>query len=399
MLAHSPPLPLVVDYFGEELDITPEDEEGIILALEQRDRLRRVRLRILAPKLQKLIMAIDEEYPMLEYLIIEPPIEDKSTALILPETLQALNLRHLALRSFVLPVGSRLLTTAVGIVILCFFMDHPFTYFQPNTLLHWLSFMPQLETLVIGYLFPVSNRDVEGQLMHTPIITRVTLPNLRWFGFQGASAYMEAVVRRITTPHLEKLRIQFFKQLTFSVPHLLHLMDATENLRFDSAKFEFSRDSVYVGVCPREEAGMYALSMKVRCWHLDWQVSSVSQIFNSLGQIFSAVEHLTLEHKVHSLSSEIHNEVDRTEWRKFLKSFGNVKTLLVDDGLVKELSDSIQPDGGELPLELLPELQELRYSGSGDADDAFTAFIDARQNAGRPVTLVRSSPRPVTPTS
>ena len=116
---------------------------------------------------------------------------------------------------------------------------------------------------------------------------------------------------------------------------------------------------------PREEA-QYAISMNVRCWHLDWQVSSLSQILKSLGPMFSTVEHLTLEHWEHSRSSEEHNEVDRTEWRKLLKSFNNVKTLCVDNGLVKELSRGLQPDDGELPLELLPELQELRYSGNGD---------------------------------
>jgi hypothetical protein len=46
-------------------------------------------------------------------------------------------------------------------------------------------------------------------------------------------------------------------------------------------------------------------------------------------------------------------------------------------------------DDGELPLELLPELQELTYSGIGDASDAFKSFVDARQNAGCPVTLRR----------
>ena len=43
----------------------------------------------------------------------------------------------------------------------------------------------------------------------------------------------------------------------------------------------------------------------------------------------------------------------------------------------------------EDPVEL-PELQELAYSGSGNANDAFTSFIDARRNAGRPVTLIKS---------
>jgi hypothetical protein len=38
--------------------------------------------------LQKLVMTIDEGYPILEYLILAPPLKDKSTASILPQTLQ-----------------------------------------------------------------------------------------------------------------------------------------------------------------------------------------------------------------------------------------------------------------------------------------------------------------------
>lgn len=45
--------------------------------------------------------------------------------------------------------------------------------------------------------------------MCTPIIINMTLPNLRWFGFRGVSAYMEAVVRRISTPRLD---IRFFNR-------------------------------------------------------------------------------------------------------------------------------------------------------------------------------------------
>src|SRR6202012_5551060 len=123
---------------------------------------------------------------------------------------------------------------------------------------------------------------------------------------------------------------------------------------------------------PPGEAEISSLSVVVSCWHLDWQGSSVAQIFNSVSQILSTVEHLTLVHEVQSLSSEEHDEVDRTEWRKLLRPFSNVKTLRVDDGLVKELSRCLKLDDGELPLELLPELQEITHSGSGDTGDAFT---------------------------
>jgi hypothetical protein len=44
--------------------------------------------------------------------------------------------------------------------------------------------------------------------MHTPIITPVTLPNLRWFGFRGDSMFKEVHVRRII-PRLEKLVLYF----------------------------------------------------------------------------------------------------------------------------------------------------------------------------------------------
>ena len=390
MLAHSPPLPLIIDYADNDQEITAEDEEGIILALMRRDRVRRIRFRMPVPKLEKL-MAIDEEYPVLEYLIMMPTKNSSTVALMLPETLQAPHLRHVLLIDFVLPMGSQLLTTATGLVMLTLIMGHPSTYFGPNILLRWLSFMPQLEALQICLApFPVPNHDVdsERQLMHTTSTIHITLPNLRWFEFMNSSAYIEAVVRRITAPRLERLSIRFSNQLLFSVPHLRQFINTAENLRFGGAKFKFSIDMVHVGVYPREEAKMYALSMTVRCRHLNRQVSSAAQISNSLSQIFSTVEHLALENEVDSLSSEEHNEVDRTEWRKLLRSFSNIKTLRFDDGLAQGLSRCLRLDDGEHPLELLPELQELTYSGSGDAGDAFAPFIDARQNAGNTVTLV-----------
>jgi hypothetical protein len=47
--------------------------------------------------LQKLIAAMDDEYPILEYLIIWHPDEGQSSILMFPETLQAPHLRHLVL--------------------------------------------------------------------------------------------------------------------------------------------------------------------------------------------------------------------------------------------------------------------------------------------------------------
>ena len=389
MLAHSPPLPLVVEYLedDDDADIT---EQAIILALEQRDRVRRIRLYLPVLKLQKLIMAMEGEYPILEYLILADPLSDTRTVLILPETLETPHLRHLFIDCSI-PIRSPLLVTAAGLVNLFLALYHPSTYFEPTFLLQSLSSKPQLEILLIAFQFAVPNRDVERQLMRTPIMTQVTLPNLRSFVFQAVSVYSEAVLGRITAPRLEIFRVHYHKQLTFSVPQLLQFVGRTENLRFDRAEFVFDSKQVNVKVNPPEtNMPMGDFSINVTCWHLDWQVSSVAQIFNALGQMFSAVEHLTFSHKAHSQSSEEHNEVDRVEWRKLLRSFSNVKTIRIDDELVEEFSRCLQLEDGEHPLELLPELQEVTCSGSGNANDAFTSFIDARRNVDRPVTLIES---------
>ncbi len=385
MLAHSPPLPLAIDYFHEYRNITAEDEAGIILALEQRDRVRRVRLRMPIQSLQKFIATINEEYTMLEYLNISP--NEDCTALVLPKALQAPHLRHLVLHGFAIPIGNRLLMNAVGLVTLYLYMEHPSAYVQPNFLLRRLSLMPQLEMLRIVFSFPVPNHDVVRQLTRPPTTAHIVLPNLRQFRFRGVSAYLEAVVRYITVPRLERLEIYFFNQLTFSLPRLLDFLNTTETLKFSRAVVElYYVGSVDVKVYPRE-AEACALQIQVLSRPLDWRVSSMAQILNALGQRFLEVEHLTLKGRHYFQFPRDNIEVDRSEWRKLLRSFRNVKTLSFNSGLVRDISRSLRLEDGETPLELLPELQELAYSWD-KPDGGLKSFVDARQYAGRPVNLI-----------
>jgi hypothetical protein len=385
MLAYSPPLPLVIEWLYEDSDVGTEDEGGLMLALKQRDRVRRIRLVVSVQNSQKLFTTINEEFPILEYLIITS--SDRSVALILPEGFQAPRLHQIVLIGSAIPIRSQLLMATGGLVTLCLTVDHPSTYFHPNILHQWLSSTPRLEVLVIIFSFPVYNLDVERELTRTSITTQITLPNLRWFVFQGVGTYSEALFPWISSPHLEKFQIFFFEQPTFSIPYLVQFMKTTRNFRFSSASFKFSGGQVDVEICPRE--GICAFRIGVICQHLGLQVPSIAQIFSALSQIFSAVEHLALEHEEHVQSSEEHDAVDRSEWHKLLRSFSNVKTLRVGDGLSDQLSRCLQSDNGGLTWDLLPELQELTYAGNSNAGDAFTSFIDTRQKTGRPVTLVR----------
>lgn len=386
MLTHFPPFPLIIDFLDEHHDITTADEEGIFLALrQQRDRVRRIRLRMFAPTLLKFVEAFDGVFPMLESLFLRPPNRVK-TMLALPETFQAPHMRHLVLNNFVLPV-SLLRTPGMGLVTFSLMWVPPSVYFDPSEFLGQLSRFPHLKTLRIGFQSPVPNRDVEGHLLDTPI----AFPDLRWFSCTGTSAYVEVLLHRVISPSLEKLQIWFFNQLTYSIPNLAKFAIEKENLRSRMAKIVFSRETAFVKMYPDEEDMSRALYTEAFCRNLDWQVSSMAQILHELTPVFSSVEHLTLIFEKHSLSSNGHREIDDTQWRGLLRPFSNVTILQVDlnDKLAMGLTRALQFVDGESPTELLPKLKELKYVITKRVSgNSFEALINAREEAGHRLTLV-----------
>lgn len=302
VLAHFPPFPLIIDFLDQHHDITTADEEGILLVLrQQRDRVRHIRLQMFAPTLLKFVVAFDGEFPMLEYLFLRPP-NKVNTILVLPETFQAPHMRHLLLNNFILP-ASLLLTPGMGLVTFSLMWILPSVYFHPSEFLQQLSRFPQLKILRIGFQSPVPNRDVESHLLDTPIMTHVTLPNLRWFSCIVPSAYLEALVHRVAAPSLEKLQTWFFNQLTYSIPNLVQFTITKENLRSRMAKIVFSGETAFVKMYPHEKDISRALYTEAFCRNLDWQVSSMVQILNALTPVFSSVEHLTLIFEKHTLSN------------------------------------------------------------------------------------------------
>jgi len=403
MLEHSPPLPLIIDHVDHGDFITTEDEEGIMLALQQRRRVRRIRLGIPVPKLQKFMMAIDGEFPILDYLYIRPPIKH-GIQLILPEAFRAPRLQSLVLFNVFFPIGSPLFTTATSLVTLSLQNIPSSAYFYPNDLFQCLALMRRLETLRITFQSPLPNRDTtERRSLPVPNMARLVLPNLRWIEFGGSSAYLEALLPWMATPLLERLHILLFDQFISPVPSLLPFMNAVKNFRFSCTGFRFHEGGV-AAMLGRDELRINAF-IHVFSRRLDWQVASVAQIFNAnlntLGPALSGVESLSLDYRERSRSSSSppqtwHGETDRAQWRGLLRSFNNAKTLRVHRGLVAELARCLQAEDGEpeSPTELIPGLAELVYHGPGsggaDVGDKFARFVSERRIAGRPVTLVRS---------
>jgi hypothetical protein len=379
MLAHSPPLPLTICY-RTDLEITAEDESGILLALSHRDRVRHIYFSRL-PNVGKFVTVMDDQFPSLERLYVTGKTP---TEVGLPVMFQAPNLRHLRLMPACIPLRSPLLTTAAGLVTLSLRHIPASAYFPPSYILARLSLLLQLETLSITFQSPIPNRDIERQPRQTTDMT--TLPNLRWFSFRGMTTYLEALAARISAPSLNKLHVYLFNQLSFTFPRLLQFMQTSENLGFTSVQVTFSALAVSLHAVPWSWDS--PLMLEISCRHLDWQVASTAQSFGTLSPLLSVVEQVTFSYERHERSSEWHNDVDQRQWRELLMPFANAKTIHVQDELVHNILRSLLSDDGEPPPELLPNLVEVGYDSVGlYARDALNAFVDARRVAGHPVSL------------
>jgi hypothetical protein len=356
MLMHSPPLPLIIHHNDQNNDLTAEDEGGIMLALQNRNRVRHISLRMPVLSLQKLVMAIDGEFPTLEFLSVEPPAKHNAR-LYLPPTFEAPQLRHLWLYHFTNPIGSSVLANAINLVTHFLPWAHTSTFIQPELFLRVVSLLPHLEQLEIGFISAIPNSEIESQLSHTPITIEVSLPKLRRIFFWGISSYLEKLLPHMTTPLLQVLNVNFFNQLSFSVPRLLQFMITIEYFRFSRAALLFYHEGVFITLdTPLSGTALAwwtSFHTNIPCKHLDWQVSSVTQILNNLRPLLSSVADLTLDYRQNDLSSELHNEVDPTLWHEFLGLFGNAEILCVHKGLVGEVSRSLTLYGEQL-LQPLP---------------------------------------------
>ena len=388
MLAQSPPLPLTIDHlYGIN---TAEDDEGVLLALKHRDRVRRIRFQVLSPlSLEELMAAIDEKFPMLEYLYIEPLLPSDSNWS-LPSKFCAPNLRHLVLSDFAFPIGCPLL---VDLVTLSLKLITPSANFGPSELLQQLSLMPQLETLRITFDPRLSDEDVEEQLLQIPLSTLVTLPNLRSFVFKSPLPYMNSVLPRITMPLLKCADIEVIPPtspgVSLSNYFVLQLVCKTESPRFRGVAITFHQRFVVVTMYPHEGIGIPTLRMQE--FHCGGPVDgllSIVRIFRAMEPVFSEVKSLTLED---ATSLEWYKEFGvRTSWHGLLGLFSKVRTLHVaGGGLIKGLSCSLLPEDRETPIDVLPDLRVLSCRKGSHVGKSCRSFIAVRRNAGHPVTLAR----------
>ena len=391
MLAHPPffklQLPLVIEYIhrGTDGHISPKDKQEIILALQHRGRVRRIRLH--APYSETVFRALDGEFPILECLYLKIP-NGRHLNWEPTRTFRTPCLRQLVLNNIICPLQSPLLTPAAGLVTLSLTKICEPDILSPNDLLQRLSLMPRLETLRIAFTLFSSTPTGEMQMMRQPIRTQVILPHLRQFLFNGTSTYLGALLPHISTPPLEKLQIYISNWKTNSIPYILQSMSRAENLRSLRVEIMFLDKGLSVRATLTDGIRWYTLSLSLHGDDFAWQVLSAAQFFYIHRTCFFTTKLLSVHCRMPA-SRQLQHGPDRVQWRRLFGLFCNVNALFVYDGSQGEISRSFQINHGESAIELFPRLRQLSIHTSGRYRDACAPFINARTNVGYPVRLVR----------
>ena len=389
-LVHLPPLPLVVDYRYTTATIDAQDKLGIFHVLHLRDRLYHVALSIPPSNLRQLLWFMDGPFPVLEYLSLSPSSEE-GLSLLLPKTLMAPNLRHLTLVGIGLSDKLLFLSSTLALVTLTLENIRGSSYF-PQHLVARLKSLFRLEELTIDFTVTSPPHPGDESELLQDMEVPVTLPLLKRLTFRGIGPYLDSFVAQIRAPHLQQLDITLFHLFPYTLPHLSHFINTTEELMLPIAKIIFENDAVSIVLDRGEQQGdeTSIFSLEVVCHVFNWQVDCAAQICSALGTIFSGVKQLTLDFERQLEPEEwLDGDARRTIWRSLLQPFTGARRLrILGRAIAWELSHASQSSEGWLDAGLLPSLKELAVTLDEEHEDiAFASFIEARQIAGHPVLL------------
>ena len=405
-LCHFPPVPLIIEYsiqtssmytgLTTDFGAMPwEDKDKIHLGLQQHGYVFRADLRAPSSDLRTCLKLMNKPFPRLERLSLFSTTTEEMD-LVLPETLQAPDLRRLSLHGISLPKGLSSLSSTNALSTLSLTHIRDSCYFSPVDLVTRLHGLPHLEELSIGFATPMSLPSSKGESLSAPI-PPVTLPALERLTFRGMDVYLDCLIARISAPRLGRLGLTLFFDLDFTLVNLTEFIDKTEGFgrplrrppRRPDAQVNFNKDgaSINAGYHVHQVYWDFSLRVNINCKRLDWQVASTAEVCNALGNVLSAVEELKLDFNEDWMPSDWTRTHDKTLWHELLRPFTGVKKLHVGSSLILELSRALKSVAGV--LELLPDLKELDVQVQIDhAKNAFSEFVETRESVGRPVHLL-----------
>jgi hypothetical protein len=367
----------------------PEDYD-FDAAIVHPNRVREISLfRLTGSQLQRLVNRMQEQFPSLIHLALgceayssdAPALADGFLGGSTP------HLQHLGLYSIPFPALPKFLLSATDLVQLSLMRIPHSGYISPEAIVTGLAAAAHLKSLIIEFRSPLSRPDRNRRRPPPPI--RTVLPALTHFRYKGVSEYLEDLMARIDAPLLDTIRMIFFHQLIFNTPQLAQFMRRTTSLQaLNEAHIDFNKFGIHVGYSPPTGTGERS-RLKVSCREMDWQLSSMAQVFTSFFPSICMVEHLYMSETSYSLP-QWQDDIDTTQWLEIFEPFTAVKNIYLTKAFAQHIAHALQELVGSEMIEVLPTLQNIfleAYLPSGPPLEGIGKFIAARQLSDHPITV------------
>ena len=382
-----PPFPIILSVPPPFPAVDKNGMENIIAALKRRDRISKVDMyQIDGPVLKELVAVLHEPLPVLEHFSL---MSTDESAPVLPETFLggfAPRLRSFVLRGIPFPSFPKFNLCFPHIVLLHLEEIPSSGYISPEVMVTCLAALPSLEWLSIGFRSPPSL----PLRSSPPRLARAALPSLTYLRFSGVSEYFEEFIARIDIPRLARISLAFFMDLIFEIPRLRNFIDRKEVPKpFSQAVMKFSGRTIGIIL---ERSRWFGL--EIRCERPDWQLSSMTQIFNEQLPLLSHVEQLEFLEFTggENLEWKDDPDMDSSQWLELFRLFVAAQSLHVSKILVSPVARALQDLTGQMTMEVLPALRTLSLEGlepSGPVHEAMDSFATARQLSHQPVVIQR----------
>ena len=375
-----PALPILVQYGGSQ-QLAPEDEDNIVAALRQANRVSSISLAVTSSLLEKL-SAIETPFSELEDLVLSR--NHDSVRLILPSAFQwGPQLRRLHLTGIAVPALPRRLSSSKDLVDIHLHDISNNRYLSPKALANTLSGMAQLQSLSFHFHSTTDYISIRPQS-----VEHVILPSLTRLNFRGINKYLEGFLARIDAPRLGDIAITFLRvdESTFSVSNLrefigrVGLHKSHRQARMLSSERLISISLIQPGVPTR-------LKLQLYCEPLRVQLFSMAQICFHFSAFLLNVEDLRINA---TRPSRWMDSFYIGQWLQSINSFTGVKQFHIAGNLLNTIVRALLlPD--RRPETVLPALQKLYIPQAGlrhePLRNAVRSFTTSRRLSGHPIAV------------
>jgi hypothetical protein len=368
---------IVLEYGGstELVPPAPEDDDNIMTALKQSNRVTSISLTI-TRSLRGKLFAIERPFSNLEHLVL---LSRDMERLMLPNTFRwGSRLRSLHLTRIRVPQP---LFASRNLVDIRLHKISDSWLCQPEALADALSGMTQLRSLTLNLL----STHYLSELLR--FRDRVFLPALTHIKFQGYTKYLERLVARIDTPCLREIEVTFLHESNYDLPKLRGFTNRIGGYK-SPCRADILSSLNAISISLTSPGYLTRLTIQSMSKPLSEQLLFVARICNQLATVLSNVEDL------HISTKRPWRQEDASyseQWSELINPFIGVKRVHIDSNLlIDDFLRTLQLSYTRRET-LLPALDKLcilqHRSRHAPLREAVVSFMTSCRLSGHPIAV------------